>query len=288
MPAAIPSAESSAAANAAAASVGDAGLVSNRRAHAEAHKAFVAFKAAAAAMEAAFARLLEAPADCVPGSRASEGSGLRVGRAVSMPGPAVQQPAPTPRPARAPAPPARRSDTGGRPLCELSLLIIEMAGRPEGVALGDVAGKTGRPAEEFGYRFRDLMLRGRVVRRKLPKLCFRYFTGDAAADAWVGRQNAPPPAPQRAPKLTTPDPKPRTVAQQKAGWSSEAPPLKKAAVSAATVSPHRPTGEVIVPETVKITRAATPVDSRFYVDPAAVAKDSESFSAQWARLRGQA
>jgi hypothetical protein len=58
--------------------------------------------------------------------------------------------------------------------------------------------------------------------------------------------------------------------------------------AAAFVAPvAKPEGEAIVPPTAKITKAPTPVDRRFYVDPEAVAQDGESFSAQWKRLRGE-
>lgn len=58
--------------------------------------------------------------------------------------------------------------------------------------------------------------------------------------------------------------------------------------AAAYVAPvAKPEGEAIVPPTAKITRAPTPIDKRFYVDPEAVAQDGESFSAQWKRLRGE-
>ena len=58
--------------------------------------------------------------------------------------------------------------------------------------------------------------------------------------------------------------------------------------AAAYVAPvAKPEGEAIVPPTAKITKAPTPVDKRFYVDPEAVAQDGESFSAQWKRLRGE-
>jgi hypothetical protein len=314
-----------------------------------------------------------------------------------------------------PAPAPRRGGKGGSALAPESLRIIELASRPQGVESGELRTEWGGGSHDHSFRFRDLRQYGKLVRRKAYALPYRYFTTDAAADAWLA--SVPPDAEPVAPNTRGGRPlggvslalvefvrqagaagvAPKDVlvlleankvkasndaaaarlgaladhgsvvrARRPSGWpryfidqvsadawaAKPAPPQLLAAMveadapavaaalaviapaacapqpislpsaraacapqpapsapppkpyipptpsmargerreqlaAAAFVAPvAKPTGDTIVPSTAKITVAPTPVDGRYTVDPSTMVQDSESFSAQWARLRG--
>jgi hypothetical protein len=116
-------------------------------------------------------------------------------------------------------------------------------------------------------------------RRPTPEVCdlAAMVEADAPAVAAALAVIAPQPVPSApAPKPYIPPTPSRARGER-----------REALTAAAFVAPiAKPTGEMIVPPTAKHTVAPTPVDGRFSADPETLGKDPESFSAQWARLRG--
>jgi hypothetical protein len=116
-----------------------------------------------------------------------------------------------------------------------------------------------------------------VHRRPLRRLA-AMVEADAPAVAAALAVIAPVPAPSAPPPKPYIPPTPTRARGER----------REELTAAAYVAPvAKPTGDTIVPSTAKITIAPTPVDGRFCVDPKTLGEDPESFSAQWARLRGE-
>lgn len=116
-----------------------------------------------------------------------------------------------------------------------------------------------------------------AVHSRQPQQLAAMVEADAPAVAKALAVIAPQPAPSAPPPQLYIPPTPSRARGER----------REQLAAAAYVAPvAKPEGEVIVPPTAKITKAPTPFDGRFTVDPKLVGQDPESFSAQWARLRG--
>jgi hypothetical protein len=194
-----------------------------------------------------------------------------------------------------------------------TVAILALAARPQGVTAPEAAKAVERDLSNASARLTDLVQRGKLVSARSNYSAqgkLRYFLTSEAAEAWAAEQGppaieahtpalaamfeadapavaaalaviAPQPVPQPAP--SAPPPKPYIPPTPSMARGERREQLAAAAFVAPVA---KPTGEAIVPPTAKITRAPTPVDGRFHVDPKTLALDPESFSAQWARLRG--
>lgn len=206
-------------------------------------------------------------------------------------------------------PAASQHQRKGKAMGAAASTILALAERPQGVTAPEAAKAIDRDTSNTSARLIDMVQRGKLVSVRSNYSShgrLRYFTTSELAEAWAAEQGPPAVeahvptlaamfeadapavaaamaviAPQPAP--SAPEPKPyipptpsRARGERREQLTAEAfvPPVAK------------PTGDTIVPSTAKITIAPTPVDGRFSVDPKTLGEDPESFSAQWARLRG--
>jgi len=213
-------------------------------------------------------------------------------------------------------PPARPP----RPLHPTTKTLLDLAGQADGVDSRTAARALGMAQTDTAGRLGRLQQAGKLFKRTADGYSVRFFATEAAADLWVQRvsdQDPPPPArgiraaqqlaamveadaPAVAAALAVIAPAPRPAdpppsAPRPAPYIPPTPSMargerREQLVAAAFVAPvAKPEGEAIVPPNVKRTVVNAPAfDARFQVDPKTVSADPESFSAQWARLRGLA
>jgi hypothetical protein len=210
---------------------------------------------------------------------------------------------------------------------EASVRILALAGTDQGIAAAELAQAVQMSNDAAGARLAILASRGHLVRVSLPGRRVRYFAKAEHAAAWdaggppplevadarealeVGMPRtaaaehhepvrslaamleADAPAVAAALAVIAPEacappaqPKPARPQRKLTGWQENS----KLITVVQPKAPVKATGEAIVPENVKRTVVNAPAfDARFQVDPKTVSADPESFSAQWARLRGK-
>lgn len=176
-----------------------------------------------------------------------------------------------------------------KPVHPTTLALLELAARADGVDSRGAADALQMKQPDAAGRLSRLHQDGRLTKRVVPGHSVRFFVDAAAADAWAAAAvpaRLPPiarlaamfeadaPAVAKALAVIAPQPAP------------SAPPPKPYIPPTPTRAARPPEPEVIEPEDVrKIVMPAPP--GRFSVDPKTLGEDPESFSAQWARLRGK-
>jgi len=226
---------------------------------------------------------------------------------------AAHEAAAAPEPPSTPRPSLPRGR--GREAGVVTLEVLQLASRSGGITAADVvavAASHGLKANTStaAARLNRLAQTGKLVavRSQYSKYgSLRYFATAERAESWAAEQGpaadaadpvalpalaamveADAPAVAAALAVIAPPPppaerKPAKPPRKLTGWQENT----KLITVAAPAPVVKATGEVIVPPDVKITRAPTPVDTRFHVDPKTLGQDPESFSAQWQRLRGE-
>jgi hypothetical protein len=224
-----------------------------------------------------------------------------------------------------PEPPRLLPRNHGRVVGSVTQEVLELSKRPGGITAGDVVPITAKyglqaNASTAAARLGRLAATGKLVstRSQYSKYgSLRYFATAELAESWAAEQGPPAleaadpvalpqlaamfeadaPAVAKALAVIAPAPRPADPPPSAPRAAPYIPPTPSMArgerrqqlADAAFVAPvAKPTGEAIVPENVKRTVVNAPAfDARFQVDPKTVSADPESFSAQWARLRGE-